>query len=204
MPVSIRQIHPVFVGEVSGVDISQAADAAGRGGHRGRHGQVRRARVPRPEAHRRAADGVHPQLRRHRGRARRQRHQAAGQAPGHRHERRLQPRQGRQAAGPRQPPAPVQPRQHALAFGQLVPGHSGQVFAAVGARREQEGRQHRVRRHAGGLRRARRRHQARDRGPGVRAFAHVLARLARLPRLHRRGEGDVQAGAPAPGAHATR
>ena len=38
------------------------------------------------------------QLRRHRGRARRQRHQAAGQAPRHRHERRLQPRQGRQAA----------------------------------------------------------------------------------------------------------
>ena len=29
-----------------------------------------------------------------------------------------------QAARPRQPPAPVQPRQHAVALGQLVPGRS--------------------------------------------------------------------------------
>ena len=146
MPVSIRQIHPVFVGEVSGVDITKPLTPAGRGGHRRRHGQVCRAGVPRPEAHRRAADGVHAQLRRHRGCARRQRHEAPGQAPGHRHERRLQPRQGRQAAAPRQPPAAVQPRQHALALRQLVPGHPRQVFAAVRPGREQEGRQYRVRR----------------------------------------------------------
>ena len=43
----------------------------------------------------------------------------------------------------------------------------------------------------------------RDRGPDMRALAHVLARLARLSRLHGRGEGDVQARAPASGAHAS-
>ena len=46
--------------------------------------------------------------------------------------------------------------------------------------------------------------KARGRGPRVRALPDVLARLAGLPRLHRGGEGDVQAGAPAPGALSSR
>ena len=69
----------------------------------------------------------------------------------------------------------------------LVPRDPGEVLAAVGARGQQEGRQHRVRRHARGLRRARRRDQSRDRGPRLRALADVFARLARLLGLHRRG-----------------
>ena len=47
------------------------------------------------------------------------------------------------------------------------------------------------------------RDQARDRRLRVRALAHVLARLAGLPRLYRRGKAAVQAGAPAAGAHAS-
>ena len=64
------------------------------------------------------------------------------------------------------------------------------------------GREHRVRRHARGLRRARRGDEGADRGPGLRALADVLARLARHARLLGRGAGDVPAGAPAAGAHA--
>ncbi len=122
----------------------------------------------------------------------------------HRHERCLQPRQGAQAARPRQPPAHVQPRQHAVALGQLVPGGAGEVLAAVGARGQPEGRRHRVRRHARGLRCARRGEQTRNPGLRVRAFLDVLARLARLPRLYRRGEADVQAGAAAARPHPSR
>ena len=47
--------------------------------------------------------------------------------------------------------APVQSRQLAVAFRQFVPADSGEIFAAVGARGESEGRQHRIRRHARGL-----------------------------------------------------
>jgi hypothetical protein len=63
--------------------------------------------------------------------------------------------------------------------------HSDSSFRAIPAKYSllsgrivtPEGRQHRVRRHARGLRRARRRDQGRDRGPGLRAFADPFARL---------------------------
>ena len=45
----------------------------------------------------------------------------------------------------------VQSRQLPVAFRQFVPADSGEVFAAVGARGEPQGRQHRIRRHARGL-----------------------------------------------------
>ena len=77
MTIRIRQIHPVFVGEVDGVDLRRPLAADGGRGDRGRHGSLRRAGVPRPAAHRRAADGVQPQLRRDRARAWQQHHQAA-------------------------------------------------------------------------------------------------------------------------------
>ena len=204
MALSIRQIHPVFVGEVSGIDLDQAARPRGRGGHRGRHGPLCRARLPRPAPHRRAADGVHAQFRRDRECRRQQHHQARRAAPAGRHERRLEPRPEQQAAGARRPPPHVQSRQPALAFGQLVPRHSGQVLDAVGAHRCDQGRQHRVRRHARGLRCARRRDEGRGRGSRLRALADLFARLARLHRADRGGEGDVQAGAPAARAHASR
>ena len=47
--------------------------------------------------------------------------------------------------------ASVQPRQLPVAFRQLVPPDPGEVLAAVGAGGEPEGRQHRIRRHARGL-----------------------------------------------------
>ena len=47
-----------------------AARARGRGRHRGRDGQIRRAGVPRPGHHRRAADGLQPQFRHDRARRR--------------------------------------------------------------------------------------------------------------------------------------
>ena len=49
-----------------------------------------------------------------------------------RYDRRLQPRQGRPAAGARRPPPAVQSRQPALAFRQLVPRDPGEILAPVG------------------------------------------------------------------------
>ena len=75
----------------------------------------------------------------------------------------------------RRPPPAVRHRQPAVALRQLVQGGAGQVLAAARPQHPVEGRQHRVRRHARGLRRARRRDQGRGRGPGLRALADVLA-----------------------------
>src|SRR5437773_10784670 len=88
--------------------------------------------------------------------------------------------------------------------------HSDSSFKVVPAKYDParardplEGRQHGVRRHARGLRRARRRDQGRDRGLDLRALADLLAPAARLLRLHRGGACALQAGAPAPGAHSS-
>ena len=64
-----------------------------------------------------------------------------------------------------------------------------------------QGRQHRVRRHASRLRRARPGNEGSGRGPRLRAFADLLARQARLHRFHRRRARALQARAPAPRAH---
>ena len=69
----------------------------------------------------------------------------------YRAERRLQSRQGRQAAAEGSPHPSVQSRQLPVAFRQLVPADPGEILAAVGAGGEPEGRQHRIRRHARGL-----------------------------------------------------
>ena len=47
--------------------------------------------------------------------------------------------------------ASVQSRQLPVAFRQFVPPDPGEIFAAVGAGGEPQGRQHRIRRHARGL-----------------------------------------------------
>ena len=131
MAVSIRQIHPVFVGEVSGVDLRQpltrdevAAIEAGMDRY-----AVLVFRDQNITDEQQIA--FTPQFRRDRERRRRQRHQAARTAAQPADERRLQPRQGRQAAGARRPPPAVQSRQPAVAFGQLVPRDPGEIFAAV-------------------------------------------------------------------------
>ena len=51
----------------------------------------------------------------------------------------------------RQPHPSVQSRQLPVAFRQLVPPDPGEILAVVGAGGEPEGRQHRIRRHARGL-----------------------------------------------------
>src|SRR5579885_2666710 len=180
---------------------SPPAFVAGRGcRHRGGDGPLRSAGVPRPGHHRRAAGRVQPQFRRDRELGRRQRDPAGAEAARPADERRLQSRRGPQAAGARRPPPPVQPRQPAVAFRQLVPRRPGEVFAALGPHRRRQGRPHRVRRHARRLRFARRRYQGRSRRPRLRAFADLFARAARLYRTVRRGARDVPPGAPEPGA----
>ena len=74
MAVTIKQIHPVFAGEVSGVDLTQADQPRGRGRDRRGHEPVRGPGLPRPEHHRRAAGRLLEELRRARG-------QDAGPAP---------------------------------------------------------------------------------------------------------------------------
>src|SRR3984957_12891723 len=78
---------------------AKPADAAGGRRYRSRHGQIRRAAVPRAGYHRRPATGLCPQFRRARKCARRHRHQEGRLPADIRTERCLQPRQGRQAAG---------------------------------------------------------------------------------------------------------
>ena len=96
MTVAFRQLHPVFAGEVSGVDLRQPLEQGRGRGDRGRHGPICRAGVPRPAAHRRAAGGVQPQFRRDRARGEQQRRQARAAPAVGRARRHLEPR-------PRQP-----------------------------------------------------------------------------------------------------
>ena len=151
MAITIRQLHPHFFGEVSGVDLrkpltpQEAGDIeAGMDKYAvllfrnqditdeqqlafalnfGERENPRGGSVVKPEDSP-AAD---------------------------RAQRRLQSRQGRQAAAARQPRQSVQSRQLPVAFRQFVPPDSGEILAAVGARGQPEGRQHRIRRHARGL-----------------------------------------------------
>ena len=204
MPVMTRQVGPCFAAEVDGLDLTRPLSAGRRRGDPRRHGPVRGARLPRPAARRRAAARLHPQPGRDRAR---HRHEPAGARrvpPADDLRRRVEPRQEPPGLRARRPPAALRHRQPALALRQLVQGGPGEVLAAARAQRPVEGRQHRVRRHARGLRRPRRRDEGRDRGPGLRALADLLAPAARLHRLHRRGARALQAGAPAPGAHASR
>ncbi len=86
------------------------------------------------------------------------------------------------AAGARRPPAHVQPRQPALAFGQLVPRDPGEILDPVGPGGVHQRRQYRVRRHAGRVRRTGRGDAARGGRPRLRALAAVFARRAGLRR----------------------
>ena len=182
---------------------AQAAHA-GRGRRdRRRHGPVRRARPARPGHQRRAAARLHAQFRPARGGRQLDGAQfGAASRPGLR--RRLQPRQGRPQARARQQAAHGGAGQPAVALRRLVPRRAGQVLDPERTHRDDRRRQYRVRRHARGLRRARRGDQGRDRGSRLRAFADLFARPARLHRVPaRRARGD-EARAPPAGAHASR
>ena len=160
MSVSIRQIHPVFVGEVSGIDITRplsrdevAAVEAGMDRY-----AVLLFRDQKVTDEQQMAFSLNFGVL----------EDARGGNITKPEDRRLQVGMNdvsnlgarRAAHGARLSPAPVQPRQHAVALGQLVPRDPREVFAAVGARGESGGRQHRVRRHARGLRCARHGHES--------------------------------------------
>ena len=176
--LSIRQIHPVFVGEVSGLDLRKplsAEEVAALEAGMDRYAVLvfHDQRLSDEEQMAFTLNfGVLEEARGGNITKPEERRLAVGD------ERRLESRQGRRAARSRFPPAAVQSGQHALALRQLVPGHPRQVLVALGAGRESEGRQHRVRRHAGGLRCPRRGNEGGHRGPGVRALAAVLPGVA--------------------------
>ena len=202
MTITIRQVGPCFAGEVDGIDMRQAADRQDEVAaiHAGmdkyavlvfrdqKIDDAQQLAFTQSLGDDRACDRHQP--------ARGQRDPPADDL-----RRRLQPRQEQHAVPARRPAPAVRHRQSAVALGQLVQGDAGQVLAAARHQHPVEGRQHAVRRHARGLRCARRRDQGRGRGHGVRAFADVLAPDHRLLRLHRRGARALPAGAPVHGAH---
>ena len=121
MALEIRPLHPVFVGEVSGIDLRQPlspADAAAIDAGMDRYAVLvfhdqdindeQQLAFSRTFRHARAegAAGHHPQ--------------GVGEPAGAGHGRRLQPRQGQQGHVARRPPAVVQSRQPAVALRQLV------------------------------------------------------------------------------------
>ena len=172
--------HPGFFGVAEGVDLAAPLGAAEVAAIEAGMERFARAGVPRPAHQRRAAARLHPPFRPARERARRPHRQAAGAPAARGDGRHLQPRQATASCLPRDD------RRRLFGLGNRL-WHSdssfkatpAQIFAA--ARRAiipSEGRQHRVRRHARGLRRARRRDQGRDRGPGLRAQPDV-SRAAR-------------------------
>ena len=139
MSLSIRQIHPVFVGEVSGIDLARplsrdevAAIEAGMDRYAVLVFRDQRLTDEQQMAFSRNFGPLED------GRGR-QHHQPGGQATPSRHERRLEPRPRWPAPRPRRPRAPLQPRQHDLALGQLVPPHPRQVLAPLGAYGESRG-----------------------------------------------------------------
>ena len=151
MTVTIRQLHPHFVGEVSGVDLrkpltpQEAADIeAGMDKYAvlvfrdqditdeqqmafalnfGEREKPRGGNVTKPEDY--AADT------------------GLNDVSNLGKDGKPLPRDSRAAS--------VQPRQLPVAFRQFVPADPGEILAAVGAGGEPQGRQHRIRRHARGL-----------------------------------------------------
>ena len=201
----IQAANPAFAGEVSGLDLRQPlspADAASI--HDGMtryavlvfHGQD--ITDEQQLAFSRALGPLEQKVRP--GTIRK----AAEQPAGRRHGRSLQPRQERQGHLGRRPPVVLQARRPVVALRQLLRRGPGQVLGPVGPHDPVVGRPYRVRRHARGLRRARRSHQSRSRGPDLRALADPLTRRDRLQRVHTRGGRELPSGAPAPGAHPRR
>ena len=177
MTVTIRQVGPCFAAEVDGIDMRKPLSARRGGGDPCRHGQVRRAGVPRPGHRRRAAARLHPEPGRHRAR--------------HRH----QPARGQRVRACRRPSptCPTSTRTTSCSRATTAAGCSPSATACgtptARSRRcrpstrccarvsiPSKGGDTRVRRHARGLRCARRRDQGGGRGHGLRALADVLAR----------------------------
>ena len=180
--IEVRQLHPMFVGEVSGVDLAaslrrrrcaSSTDAIDRYAVLVFHDQTL-------DDDRLLALG--PAVRRRRAAAQPSRRAPPEARGACRH---LQPRRQQPAARARRPPPPRCARQPALAFGRLLPRGAGRAVDAVRARRAAGRRRDRVRRPARRLRRAcRPTMKAEDRRPGRRALDLPLARPARPHRLH--------------------
>src|SRR5207248_4872847 len=113
MTITIRQLHPYFFGEVSGVDLRKPLTPQEA---RDIEAGMDKYAVPQSGHYRRAANGLCAEFRRSREPPWRQRDQARG-LPAHlRAERCLQPGKGRQAAAARSSRPSVQSWQLSLAF----------------------------------------------------------------------------------------
>ena len=131
MTVSIRQIHPVFVGEVEGADLRRpltVEEAAAIDAGMDKYAVLVFHNQDITDEQQLAFSANFGTIE---APVRRQHYQGGRTADQSRHGRRVQPRQG-PPARPRRPPAHVQPRQLAVAFRQLVPRRSGEILAAVG------------------------------------------------------------------------
>ena len=168
----------------------QPLAARRRGGDRGGHGSPRRPGVPRPAPDRRRAARVHPQFRRAGGLTRRQHRDACTNAAC-RSTCRMRP-----TSTATTKPLARDDRRRMFNLGNRL-WHSDSSYRAVpakysllsGAYRGGPRRPYRVRRHARRLRCAGRRDEGRDRGSGLRTFADLLARPARLHRTVRPRSG---------------
>ena len=202
MAVTIRKLHPLFVGEVTGVDLTQPLGARRGGRDRGRHGRIRRAGVSRAGHHRRAAAGVRAEFRRARGCA------AAAPSPRPRTRGSTPGLADVSNLGKDGKPLPRDDRVHLFNLGNCL-WHSDSSFRPIPAKFSLLSA--RVVNPKGGntefadMRAA---YDALDDETKAEIEDMIcehslmyLARLARLPRLHRGGKGDVQAGAAAAGAH---
>ena len=181
--IEIVPLTPHIGARMTGIDTRGRSRRRSRGDRSG-HEPACRARLPRPGRHRRAAARLHAQFRRR-----------SRKAPTRRHRK----ESGSCASTPASPTSPTSTRTaEARARRQAAHGCSWATGCGTPTARSARcrrstrccaarivptgGRQHRVRRHARGLRRARCGDQGRDRGSGLRALADLLARPARLHR----------------------
>ena len=173
MSVITRQIGPCFAAEVDGIDMTKPLSADEVDAiHAGMDRYA--VLVFHDQESTTSSSSPSPQPGRHRARHRHQPARAGRLSAADHVCRRVQPRQGQQVFARDDRRAALRAGQPALALRQLVQGDPGEVLAAA-ARNPVEGRQHRVRLHAGGLRRARRRDEGRGRGAHLRALAALLA-----------------------------
>ena len=203
MTVTIRQIGPCFAAEVEGIDLRKPLSRRGGRGDPCRHGPVRRAGLPRPEiddeqqlAFTRSLGELEQAI----GTSLR----AAGGPACHHVRRRVQPRQGQQAVRARRPAPAVRHRQPAVALRQLVQGRSRpsiRCCTRVSIPSKGGNTEFADMRAAYDALDEETKAQVEDL---VCEHSQMFSRAAaRLHRFHRGGARALQAGAPAPGAHAS-
>ena len=166
-----RQIGHCFAGEASGIDLSRLLSPATppRSTSRARG----RPSWGAPTTQDLASTEPGPDRARHRHGA------ARGRAPPHHVRGCVQPRPGQQGLRAGVPDAALRAGQPSVALRQLVQGGAREVLHPAFAQRAVVGRQHRICRHARGLRRPRRGNAQGDRGPHLRALPDLLTPAGR-------------------------